>query len=569
MATMKFTRIDSFLSERYKDCIDLSDRPAHSKENDLKSQGLIALYLEFSCGLLKEEACRYITDQGTDDTGKNDNGIDGIYYDNSSRTLYLLQSKYMSEGNTISGNDIKSFKNGILDIYNTKFNNFGKKLNSHKVMLDNAKENLNKIKIVLISNTNQTLDSTKQDVINSILNEDEDIFDFEFIDFNKTFDIIKQLDKSAPEIRGFKFKQHIMMEGGIFKTYFGIVDGETLGNIWKEYGRSLLYNNLRGFLKNNSNINESIKNTIDNEPNKFFYYNNGITAICDSITRVGTGDSQNFTIKNISIVNGAQTIGSIGSCEDTNKLKEIRVFVRIIDVGSTQENSAFKITKKTNTQNEVGYIDFASLAPENSRIHEDLYNEGILYSYKRDNNFEPSDTSISLDEILRTRACCLDKLSYITLAKKYVYQLADTEGTIFPEIINQNLTVAKIKNSVFLFRKIENVIKMLKNSDQVESMAKECFSHAPYFCLYLLNKDMQNDPSLNYINITETIIKNKLKLIYSAYKKHFSESNRPISLFRVFTNVDFLDVLCQELLPNYTSIKNKNINQLQLNLPQI
>ena len=54
--------------------------------------------------------------------------------------------------------------------------------------------------------------------------------------------------------------------------------------------------------------------TIREEPEKFWFYNNGITIIAEdynTITSAGSnGDIEKFVLKNFSIINGAQTTSS-------------------------------------------------------------------------------------------------------------------------------------------------------------------------------------------------------------------------------------------------------------------
>jgi AIPR protein len=66
-----------------------------------------------------------------------------------------------------------------------------------------------------------------------------------------------------------------------------------------------------------SDINEGILQTIKTEPDWFAYYNNGITMLAESI-EIGPGGALNrdvgyFKLAGASIVNGAQTVSTLGS----------------------------------------------------------------------------------------------------------------------------------------------------------------------------------------------------------------------------------------------------------------
>jgi hypothetical protein len=63
------------------------------------------------------------------------------------------------------------------------------------------------------------------------------------------------------------------------------------------------------------NINNNIKTTAEKHPEHFWIYNNGLTAIVNDYSFVEEGEQHTLKISGISIVNGAQTTGAIGSLE--------------------------------------------------------------------------------------------------------------------------------------------------------------------------------------------------------------------------------------------------------------
>ena len=66
-----------------------------------------------------------------------------------------------------------------------------------------------------------------------------------------------------------------------------------------------------------SNINNGIKLSASDEPNNFWVYNNGVTAlVLDYKLGPRLKSGRKITIDGISVVNGAQTTGSLGSIAD-------------------------------------------------------------------------------------------------------------------------------------------------------------------------------------------------------------------------------------------------------------
>ncbi|MBX9701124.1 MAG: AIPR family protein, partial [Acetobacteraceae bacterium] len=73
------------------------------------------------------------------------------------------------------------------------------------------------------------------------------------------------------------------------------------------------------FLQARGGVNKGIRNTIDNDPDMFFAYNNGITATAEGITtRVSEGGLLLTGLRNLQIVNGGQTTASIHAAKRRN-----------------------------------------------------------------------------------------------------------------------------------------------------------------------------------------------------------------------------------------------------------
>ena len=69
-----------------------------------------------------------------------------------------------------------------------------------------------------------------------------------------------------------------------FGAYLVVISGEILAGLYEEYGARLLEQNVRCFLQARGNVNKGIRDTLLNEPQRFFAYNNGITATARDIT---------------------------------------------------------------------------------------------------------------------------------------------------------------------------------------------------------------------------------------------------------------------------------------------
>ena len=139
------------------------------------------------------------------------------------------------------------------------------------------------------------------------------------------------------------------------------VPGKWLASLYDQYETDLFSANLRGYLGSRSsdkNINNGIKKTTKEEPQNFLVYNNGITSLVLNYEYGRkTKKGRKLTITGISIVNGAQTTGSIASAHGSIS-DGLLVGVRFVKAAS--DDLIEKIVKYNNSQNKLEAADFRS-----------------------------------------------------------------------------------------------------------------------------------------------------------------------------------------------------------------
>ena len=83
----------------------------------------------------------------------------------------------------------------------------------------------------------------------------------------------------------------------------------------------------------------------------------------------------------MSIINGAQTTGSIGTLDTKIDLSNVKILARIIECSDSK--TIGEIVKYNNTQNKITTWDKFSNSPEQKRINEEFKTLGHEYSLKR------------------------------------------------------------------------------------------------------------------------------------------------------------------------------------------
>ena len=125
--------------------------------------------------------------------------------------------------------------------------------------------------------------------------------------------------------------------------------------LYKKERERLFSYNIRSYL-GKKGLNKDIIHTAEVDPASFYYFNNGVSAICTSFDI----DSLNIVrAGNFQIINGAQTVGALSAARLNS---DIEVLLRITEGLSVKTDRGFNadIIKFNNTQNVVKSSDFRS-----------------------------------------------------------------------------------------------------------------------------------------------------------------------------------------------------------------
>ena len=118
---------------------------------------------------------------------------------------------------------------------------------------------------------------------------------------------------------------------------------------------SLFRRNVRQSLGNSNKVNKGITKTIRNDSKDFFFYHNGITAICSKLHAAG----DTISTRELNVVNGCQSLSTIYNCsEAVKKADNAYVLFRFYEIKDTE--TADKISISTNSQSAVKARDLRS-----------------------------------------------------------------------------------------------------------------------------------------------------------------------------------------------------------------
>lgn len=304
--------------------------------------------------------------------GEDDNGISG----NEGDTWYLIQSKYGTS-------QLNVFDEGrkIIDTLcgsNSRLSENSERLvEKIKTFLKRSSEN---DRLELVIATSDPLDTNERNKL-----EDIKIIGRRKLEFAGTFDVKEISVKTIWQQQGNYLGPNINLKilGNFIDTdsnlIIGIIPIYNLYNFLDQYRKSsgdldAIYDwNVRLYLGHGRNkINKGIKDTINNKPEMFGVYNNGITIVVSNFEKIG---KEEYQLSDPQIVNGCQTTkiiwntldgmynsGGTGELDVGTNLKKSFVIAKII---KTKEKSLQKeITKFTNSQTGVRGQDFLALEDE-------------------------------------------------------------------------------------------------------------------------------------------------------------------------------------------------------------
>jgi hypothetical protein len=174
------------------------------------------------------------------------------------------------------------------------------------------------------------------------------------------YESIASVEEKYPDEVVFILREHhyFQPDGDPENITFAI-PGTTLQEMALKYKESLFNWNIRRFLGKKGEVNKGLVDTLETEPGNFYYYNNGISALCEGFDF--DEKTKKLKIKKIQIVNGAQTFGAIRTAAPS-KLQQALVLVKLTSIkhASKERGIAAALIKTNNTQNTLRVPDFRS-----------------------------------------------------------------------------------------------------------------------------------------------------------------------------------------------------------------
>lgn len=375
---------------------------------NFRSRALLAFALECSAGVAAEEAPAAIVDGG------GDNGIDAIHV-GPDLSLWLLQSKYIDAaiGEPDLG-EVNKLCTGVRDLLAGHWDRFNNAVRAKRTQIAMALENPECRIQVLLVHTGGALSDDKRRLLADLEAEFNagrpgylhcNVHGLSGLHDLHLDALARDPIREVAELRDYGF-----VETPYWAVY-GRISARQLAEWSQRRGAALVERNLRRF-KGSTEVNEGLAATLHSEPHHLFYFNNGVTLVCESCTQVGVSTPNRttgrFELRGLSIINGAQTVGAIAREPVAHyEAHPSEVLVTIISLERAPQGFGDLVTQNRNRQNPVDIRDFAALDERQQHWHDTLELVGVNYICQTGHDDPPRGrAAFDVAEAARALACC-------------------------------------------------------------------------------------------------------------------------------------------------------------------
>ncbi|MEM0173833.1 MAG: AIPR family protein [Sulfolobaceae archaeon] len=468
--------------------------------------------------------------------GQKDAYIDGFYRGKNTLELYSVSNKKFdySEGSAIGAELYK-----LLYERDKKSIESDDGLNEYvRYAIKSARDHINKGGKVKLNIVFSKMGKGKESIKDKLRIEEEKMENknliLDFIDNKKLVELYLSKEEKIDytwklELDG---KRFIDYEEGERECIIALIDAKMIVNLMKEYIRKgysdennpdrdfLFSKNIRGLIRKEY-VSEGIKKTIDNSPNLFHIFNNGLVITGDDVYS-GAGE---IIIKNPQIINGLQTVKNLYELRNHPKFKDVKIVCKFY--GTTDQETIKKICNASNTQIPVAPSDLRSNDFIQKVIEEFFRINGIKYARKKGNKGQRKDVE---KEVFAQwlHSCINEEPAEAKNRKAQLFANLNLYDRIFKEYPDPKELITIYKIGKFINEKI----KSLRDKKLIRTANTHIIA-GMYF--YLKNHPKSKIQQTTYNKVMKalnSVLKEKKKEYGSDYNKIFTKDKETWRLLK-------------------------------------
>lgn len=379
----------------------------------------MGLYLDTSD--LLQLAQESLTDNG------DDKKIDFLRFDSDDKTLYVVQGYFKEKApyDAAKANKASDLNTAGAWLTNGDINGFSEQMQDLVKEIRDAidKGDLQNVELIYVHNCGETKEveielATAAVNLKEVLKEHAIDVSYKEIGtptlerlyLKQVANIVIEDDITCP----FKIKYE-EQDDPDWKSAVISVNGTWLRNLYNTYQSRLFSANYRGYLGLNRNkINKGIKLSAEHKATKFWAYNNGITILTTKYEK----SDDTTKLQGISIINGAQTTGSLGQLPATINLDNVKIMARIIQC--KDPDLIASIVKFNNTQNKITSWDSYGNDETQTALKERFAELHYAYSFKR--GFDSRENNLNIETCIQPLLAFIGKYKDANRSKTTVFE---------------------------------------------------------------------------------------------------------------------------------------------------
>jgi hypothetical protein len=257
-----------------------------------------------------------------------------------------------------------------------------------------------------------------------------------------------------------------------YPTVVAILRGNALRNLYKRHKESLFAFNIRNYLGNRG-INAEIVRTANERGQDFFYFNNGVSAICTDYSL----EKGRLVARGFQVINGAQTVGALNKARENG---EVEVLFRLTKAESVKTERGFNrdVIKYNNTQNLIKVSDFRSNDPIQLWLERRLLEQKatgpmrkVRYARRRGSN-KGVGQAIRLEDLAKIRYAFLVEPTEIHAAPKRLWTMTE-DGGLYESAFGLNGKLVELWPEMTYRETLLAIALFLRIVDEARALATE------------------------------------------------------------------------------------------------
>ncbi|WP_164712251.1 AIPR family protein [Methylobacterium currus] len=543
MAVIQHRQICDNIKSIYIPNIDVSDIKSVGEDLEINklSRGVAAYAIAYLTGADPVTAGSSITD------GFGDNGVDAIYYDKNEQILYVVQSKWNTKhAGSVELGDILKFIKGCKDLLSSRFIEFNDKVKKRSKEIDIAINQASKVVAVVVYSGSANFSEESRSAIDSFIDEvDEtrELLSSQVINQSQLYSMLQQGAAGASISSPITLFEWGEVREPV-KAFYGQIAASDLADLHGKFGHRLFSRNIRMFLGDSTQVNNGIQETVATNPELFWFYNNGITALASTVKRRlaggGSRTAGTFDCDGLTIVNGAQTIGSLAAANQkmAGQLQNARVPFRVVSTEGAPEGFVPAVTRTNNTQNRIDARNFVALDQNQERLRSEFAIDKVDYEFRQGEIENSGPSRLGLVEATLALACTRHEVDLAVQAKREIGKLWEDIGRPpYKTLFNSRTTSEEIWSKVLAFRRIDKQITTQEiarsgKSANIITHGNRFIAHGAYKRL----QEISGKPSLENLrdDEVEKTVKQVIEFLISCIEAKFPD-NYVASLFKNVT----------------------------------